>query len=129
MKVKNLKPGCSVVLGRGEVSIDGRYIGNTPKFDLRMSKAGKLRVEFDCDDISQENIQMFFTCDAGRVSFKARNVVGPNIDISIPRVEFKRQWSLKTADNWMALRFTGKAVAVNGTLLEYTYPTIFQVTQ
>lgn len=105
-------------LGRGKLYFNGRYLGGSDSFAIR--RQGQL-VVFSLEDISDENLNLFFGIDArGKLKFKADNPVGRNIHYDIADVILIGENHELKSDEWLKLRFIGLPQQIDGVLMTYT---------
>lgn len=115
------------ILGRGKVLINGRHVGNTPKFGfLGTQDDGIVRIMFATDNISAENLMRYFDALVGgipgqRVEYEPANPQGRQIGFVFPNVKILAgPWQFKD-DDWQQLGFLGEVEGLNGRLFDYKY--------
>lgn len=93
-----------LVLGRGKVFVNQRYVGNTPHAEIVHLPDGLIFV-FITQDISDENLDMLTDWPAKVVvDFKAVNPFGRNMNYRGTGQFREGRLSLKT-DDWQGIRF------------------------
>ncbi|MFC3724434.1 hypothetical protein [Neoaquamicrobium sediminum] len=92
-------------IGRGEVWIDGRCIGNTDLLQFGF-KYSRYRILMICQNISMENLQMFFGGER-KVDFKfvPKNPVGKQFTFEIDQVRLTPAKYDVKGDAWQGLAF------------------------
>ncbi len=90
-------------IGRGKVHVNNRYVGNTARAEV--VDCGVLAFEFDCEDISPENLAMFFgPVDLANIEYVAKNPHGANIDLEMTGNLYPVRWPMK-GEQWTFLSF------------------------
>lgn len=114
-------------LGRGSLYFDNRYIGNTPTFSIEKTREG-FKVHFVCDDISKDNLFLWFKGDTGGLRYEPRNPVGSNIAYDFPSIELtgNGHHNIKS-DEWQTLPFTGAVLPVDGVICRVTVPQTYDI--
>lgn len=119
------------ILGRGEIHVDGRYIGNSPSFHFLPSKPDKIiRIGFATDVISEENLTLYFKAQSGElpvsIVYKADNPIGRNINFIFPNVKLGAGKYEFKGDTWQKINFIGEVHLDGDRFFDFTMPVTHQ---
>ncbi len=110
MAEKDISPNAtSWLLSRGEIYINERYVGNSPKMQIVYKSALRAyRIYFTTENINLENIELFFG-GKQRVDFqyKSFNPVGKQFDFQVTGELMPTDFPFKGSDgnDWQSLNF------------------------
>ena len=111
-------------IGRGMVYVDDRYIGETNSFRfLGNSKLGLINFAFECEDISSENIKLYFDVQCkerpkSKVRYVANNPAGKNVNFNMDGVTIRAgSFELKSGNGWQNIGFYCEAEGIQAVLV------------
>lgn len=130
VRVKSVDVDKNYTLGRGELSFNGRYLGNSSLLQVcAAEKNHPACVRFNLDEITLENLKFFYNSfvdeTLGAIRFKAHNPTGQNVDYDFPKVGVRaKRVELKgNGENWQSLEFCATIYPdKNGIWLTFTFP-------
>lgn len=94
-------------ISRGMISINGRYVGNTPKMKFYF-KNGSYRIAFITQDISMENIELFFGKEKTvEIEYLPENPSGKQIGFKVSAKLSPDDFAFK-GDDWQGIAFEAK---------------------